>query len=54
LLVNVDVGSHLEIQASAALNAPLRRDAYAFAPDVFYRAAVLGLDLRLGMGVRFP
>jgi hypothetical protein len=54
LLVNVDMGSHLEIQASAALYAPLRRDAYAFAPDVFYRAAVLGLDLRLGMGVRFP
>jgi hypothetical protein len=54
LLMNVDMGSHLEIQASAALYAPLRRDAYAFAPDVFYRAAVLGLDLRLGIGVRFP
>jgi hypothetical protein len=52
--MNVDMGSHLEIQASAALYAPLRRDAYAFAPDVFYRAAVLGLDLRLGIGVRFP
>jgi hypothetical protein len=54
VLMSVDMGSHLEIQSSAALYAPLRRDAYAFAPDVFYRAAVLGLDLRLGIGVRFP
>jgi hypothetical protein len=54
LLMTLELGSQIEIQTSAALYAPLRRDAYAFRPDVFYEAALLGLDLRLGVGLRFP
>jgi hypothetical protein len=54
LLANADLGPIFQVIAGFTLTAPLRRDRFAFQPDVFYRVAALGWDGHLGMGVRFP
>lgn len=54
LLASLDLGPILQLSAGVALIAPLRRDQFAFRPDVFHRVDVLCLEGHLGLGLRFP
>jgi hypothetical protein len=54
LHLRVDVGRLLQLEVGATLAVPLRRDRFAFYPEVFHRVAALCWDGHLGMGVRFP
>jgi hypothetical protein len=54
LLLCADIGRLLQFELGATLAVPLRRDRFAFHPDVFHRVAALCWDGHLGMGVRFP
>lgn len=54
LLASADLGSLFQVLGGVTLAMPLRRDRFAFRPDVFHRVAPLGWEGHLGLGVRFP
>jgi len=54
LAATVDLGRRLVLTAVASGIRPLRRDKFAFSPDIFYEMAAVGLDAELGLAVRFP
>jgi hypothetical protein len=54
LLSTVGIGSVLEASARVGVGASLVRDAFAFAPFVFYRTAAVVVTPSLGLGVRLP
>lgn len=54
LLASLDLGPIFQIRGAMALVVPLRRDRFAFRPDVFHRGDVLCWEGHLGLGVRFP
>jgi hypothetical protein len=53
-LVAVPLGGLLEVRGRFGAGATLVRDAFAFTPTVFYRAASVTLVAELGLGLRFP
>lgn len=54
LRLNADLGPVFQIVAGLTLAFPLRRDAFAFRPDVFHRVPALSWEGQLGLGLRFP
>jgi hypothetical protein len=48
------IGPVFQVLAGVVLAFPLRRDEFAFRPDVFHRVAALSWEGQLGLGVRFP
>jgi hypothetical protein len=54
LLASADLGSLFQVLAGLTLAVPLRRDQFAFRPDVFHTVATLGWEGHLGLVVRFP
>lgn len=54
LRANADLGPVFQVVAGLTLAFPLRRDSFAFRPDVFHRVSALSWEGQLGLGVRFP
>lgn len=54
LLLSLSLAPFLQLEAGAGVAAPLRRDHFAFRPDVFHTVAALCWEAQIGLGVRFP
>jgi hypothetical protein len=54
LLASLDIGPVFQVLGGVGLLAPLRRDRFAFRPEVFHRVDVPCWEGHLGLGVRFP
>jgi len=54
LLLSAELFGPVQLQASAGLAVPLRRDRFAFAPRVFHRVAAAIPYGQIGLAVRFP
>jgi hypothetical protein len=54
LRATANIGPVFQVVAGAVLAFPLRRDEFAFRPDVFHQVAALSWEGQLGLGVRFP
>jgi hypothetical protein len=54
LWVTLEVAPHVALEASVAAAPSLRRDSFAFDPNVFYRVAPMTVTGSLGLGVTFP
>jgi hypothetical protein len=54
LLASIDIGQVFQVLGGVGLLAPLRRDRFAFRPEVFHRVDVPCWEGHLGLGVRFP
>ncbi|HET6333513.1 MAG TPA: hypothetical protein VFG30_09890 [Polyangiales bacterium] len=54
LLASIDIGAVFQVLGGVGLVAPLRRDRFAFRPEVFHRVDVPCWEGHLGLGVRFP
>jgi hypothetical protein len=48
------IGPVFQVVAGVVLAVPLRRDEFAFRPDVFHKVAALSWEGQLGLEVRFP
>jgi len=48
------VAPHVALEGSLVAGPSLRRDSFAFSPDIFYRVAPITLTGSLGLGVTFP
>ena len=53
-LVSVGIGRLFVVTGRVAAGTALVRDAFSFAPNVFYRSAALTVSSDLALGVRFP